>query len=101
MEYHRNQSISRILRRPKKATWSYGKQRKNDILSIISLAGANSFGLARAFDKTNFPTDEHISQLTFICSTSTIKSTQKGVFVINLEHISGLFLVFLLLALNK
>ena len=50
------------------------------------------------------------TQLTFTCSKSTIKTLEKGVkrpwrssdvFIINFGHIPHLFLVFLLLTLNK
>ena len=47
------------------------------------------------------------TQLTFTCLKSRIKTLEKGVttsfrcFLVNLEHISHRFLVFLLLTLNK
>ena len=42
-------------------------------------------------------------QLTFTCSKSTTEAieTCSGVFIIDFEHVSHLFLVFLLLTLNK
>ena len=41
-----------------------------------------------------------LTQLTVICSNATIESLEKrGVFIVNFEYISPLFLVFLLLAL--
>ena len=41
-------------------------------------------------------------QLILICSKSTIETLKTGgVFIVNLEHISQLFPVFLLLTLNK
>ena len=46
----------------------------------------------------------HTSQLTFTCSKSTIEILEKGVeyvSVFKFEHISHIFLVFLLLTLNK
>ena len=36
-----------------------------------------------------------------ICSKLTIKTSERRVFIVNFEHISYLFLVFLLLTLNK
>ena len=42
--------------------------------------------------------------LTFTCSKSTVETLEKGrssVFIVNIEHISHFFLVFLLLTLNK
>ena len=46
-------------------------------------------------------------QLTFTCSKSITETLEKGerrrsgVFIVNFEHVSHLFLVFLLLTLNK
>ena len=59
-----------------------------------------------------------VNQLTFVCSRSTIKKKKvrnmfkennknagatslSGAFIVNFEHLSHLFLVFLLLTLNK
>ena len=50
--------------------------------------------------------ESHVKQLTFTCSQSTIKTLERcqlrrsGVFIVGFEH-SHLFLVFLLLTLNK
>ena len=41
------------------------------------------------------------TQLTFTCSKSAIEIRRSGVFTVNFEHISHLFLRFLLLTLNK
>ena len=51
------------------------------------------------------------AQLTITCSNSTIQTLEKdikfarrrrsGVFIVNFEHVSQLFLVFLLLTFNK
>ena len=41
------------------------------------------------------------TQVTSTCSNSTIKTVEKGVFIVNFEHISHLFQVFLLLTLSK
>ena len=47
-----------------------------------------------------------LTQLTVICSKATIETLEKyvkcsGVFIVNFEHNSHLFLVFLLLTLDK
>ena len=48
-----------------------------------------------------------ITQLTFNCLKLTIKTPERrqwhpsGVFIVNFEHISDIFVVFLLLPLNK
>ena len=41
------------------------------------------------------------TELTFICSKSTIETLEKGVFIVNFQHILHLFLVFLLLTLSN
>ena len=41
------------------------------------------------------------SQLTFTCPESTIETLEKGVLIVNFEHILHLFLVYLLLNLRK
>ena len=42
-----------------------------------------------------------INQKTFIYSKSTIETLEKGVFIVEFEHISHLFLMFLFLTLKK
>ena len=50
--------------------------------------------------------DNLTSQLTFSCSMSAIETLQTGakyvcLYMINFEHVSHIFLVFVLLTLNK
>ena len=42
-----------------------------------------------------------LTQLKFTCSMLTVETVEKGVFIAHFEHISDLFLVFVLLTLNK
>ena len=77
---------------------------------IFCTSVINLFTLVNVFIFMNIIQDFHWStadvqktktQLTFTCSKWTIEIQENGVFIVNFEHISNVFLVFLLLTLNK
>ena len=51
--------------------------------------------------KQRYENTRQSTQITIACSKSAIETLERGVKYVNFEHIFDLFLVFLLLTLNK